>query len=262
MVKRFLLVAIVIVVACVLIGAPAVACAQAQDVTVTNAEAAALFRRGVVLGEQHRWGEAYELFRRSEALVHRPTTLFNIAYALFRLGRFAQAVARFDEYLGLREAPEARRADATRLRAEAAALLAEVTLELRPADARVYVDGAETPGVGTERSLRLDPGGHRLVVRAEGFEERSVTLQVAAGERSQRTVQLVSLLATSTTTIPIGGGERDDASIVTQPVFWVTVIGSVLLVVGGIALGVALTAEDVPPPYGGSSGVVFEALSF
>ncbi len=261
MVSRILLVA-ALVLAARAIAAPAVASAQTQDATVTNAEAAALFRRGVVLGEQHRWGEAYDLFRRSEALVHRPTTLFNIAYALFRLGRFAQAVERFDEYLALPETTDARHADATRLRAEGAALLAEVTLELRPATVRVYVDGAESSGRGAERALRLDPGVHRLVVRADGFEEGAIALQVAAGERSQRTVHLVPLIAPVTPTPAISGGERDDASFVAQPVFWVTVVGSILLVAGGIALGVALTAEDAPPPYGGSSGVVFEALSF
>ena len=55
------------------------------------AEAQALFRRGLELGEENRWADALEHFRRSLARVARPSTLFNIGVALGRLGRYGEA---------------------------------------------------------------------------------------------------------------------------------------------------------------------------
>ena len=62
--------------------------ARAQDVppptdATAALEARTLFEDGVRMSRDERWAEALDRFRRSRALVPRPSTLFNIAlYAL------------------------------------------------------------------------------------------------------------------------------------------------------------------------------------
>ena len=62
-------------------------------------QARELFEQGIERTEEERWGEALEYFRRSDTLVSRPSTTFNIAVALLRLGRSGEAVDALDAYL-------------------------------------------------------------------------------------------------------------------------------------------------------------------
>lgn len=219
-----------------------------------TAEAEVLFQRGVALGEVERWLEAHELFRQSFAIVERPTTLFNMAYALFRAGRFHGAVARLDQLLSRPDVGD-RRHDAERLRAEAITLTAELALELAPPESTVEVDGAQQFESGSHRTLPVDPGLHRVVVRAPGHAERQFDLTLAPGERAVRSVDLLPLVA------PMFVESEAPRSVVDEPVFWVLLVGGVLVVAGGVTVG-AVVASQATPPYGGSAGVVIEALRF
>src|SRR5687768_2935276 len=114
------------------------AAAQETPLDTSQAEAQALFRRGVELGEHERWAEALENFRRSRDLAERPNTVFNIGFALSRLGGFLQAIEAFDRYLALTEGEATeRRSEAIRLRGQALASLGEISLHVGPPDARV-----------------------------------------------------------------------------------------------------------------------------
>src|SRR5690606_9362564 len=99
--------------------------------------------------------------------------VFNIGFALVRLGRFTEAIEALDRYLVMTEGETSeRREEAARLRGESVASVAEIELEVSPPDARVLVDGepldAET---GSPRTLRLDPGRHTVRASAEGHDE-------------------------------------------------------------------------------------------
>ncbi|MDQ3037753.1 MAG: tetratricopeptide repeat protein [Myxococcota bacterium] len=232
---------------------------RAQDAS-GSAEAQALFRRGVELGEQDRWAEALEDFRRSRALAERPNTVFNIGFALYRLGRYSQAIDVFEEYLALTEGETSERRDeVVRLRGEAIASLAEIELEVVPPDARVLVDGE--PAVvasGSPRTLRLDPGRHVLRGTAPGYEEGVLSTSVLAGEHGGRTLALTPRGA-----IPPGGEGRPPAggSVLEEPLFWV--IAGVLVVGAGVGIGVGVAvSSEGAPLYGGSTGVVIDALRF
>ena len=223
----------------------------------SQAEAQALFRRGVELGEQDRWAEALEHFRRSRAIAARPNTVFNIAYANHRLSRFREAIPGFDEYLALTEGETSdRRDEAMRLRGEAVASLAEIRLALEPADARLLVDGDAHEGTGAVRVITLDPGRHTLRATSAGHDEGTLTLSVLAGERGERRMVLVPTASEAPPPPPPGGNVFDD------PVFWV-VVGAVVVATGvalGVGLGVASSGEQ--DRYGGSTGVVLDALRF
>lgn len=235
---------------------PAIARAQDAPLDATRAEALALFRRGIELGEQDRWAEALEHFRRSRELAERPNTVFNIGFALHRLGRFTEAVEAFDGYLALTEGETSeRREEAARLRGESVASVAEVELELSPPDARVFVDGEPLEGAsGSRRTLVLDPGRHTVRATADGHEEGALTISVLAGERGARSLALAPLEAALDPSSP------DGAAVLEDPIFWV--ITGIVVVGAGVAIGAGVVASQSSELYGGSSGVVLYGLRF
>lgn len=164
------------------------------DTPATEAEATAraLFDEGVALSDQERWGEAVERFRRSWALRERPSTAFNLAVALLRLGRPSEGLGALDDYLRTSD-PEAeaeRRAEARALLETALGQISHVTLTVTPTMASVRVDGVPVGGEGVMRELRLDPGPHAVLVEAEGYEPEAFSLSVLGGERIARPVSL------------------------------------------------------------------------
>jgi hypothetical protein len=156
-------------------------------------EARELFRRGVALSRQERWGEALEYFRRSRALVERPSTTFNIALALLRLGRPTEGRATLQEYIAQSEGnprEAARRQQAGELLSLAMSTIAELTLALSPIDAEVRVDGVLREGAGETRVISLDPGSHSLRVTHDGYIAETLDLSVLDGERVSREIAL------------------------------------------------------------------------
>lgn len=238
--------------------APSSAEAETSEVADASAEARDLFRRGLALGEENRWADALEHFRRSDRLVSRASTRFNIGVALGRLGRFVEAIETWDALLAEHgDLPEASRAEAIRLRSEAVASLGEVTLSLEPPDAALFVDGlARATDAGAVRVVPLDPGRHVLRATRDAHEEATLEVSVVAGERVAHTLRL---RPTPTAIPPLDAGladttTRHDAGLLDDPIFWV-LAGTIVVVIGaGIGLGVGLSEST--PPYGGSRGVI------
>lgn len=235
----------------------AATCGTALAQEPASAEAAALFGRGVALGEEDRWAEAHEQFRRSLALVERPATRFNLAYAAFRMGHFVDAIADFDRYGDV--GPRA--ADAVRLRAEAATFVAEVEISVEPADARLVVDGRAIEGSGARRTIALDPGAHHVLALAEGHAEAELDLVLAAGERSSRSITLAREEALVVAP-PLAPPSPTPTDVTTEPLFWVALVGGVLVVGGAVTAGVIVGTSGTAAPDGGNTGVVLEALRF
>jgi tetratricopeptide (TPR) repeat protein len=224
------------------------------------AAAQSLFRRGVELGEAERWSEALEHFRRSREIAERPNTVFNIAYALVHLGRFGQAIRAFDEYLAItRGEVSERRNEAIRLRAQARTHLAQIEIEVSPADAQLFVDGeAVAEQSGSLRTIELDPGRHVVRAAAPAHDDGLVMVSVLPGERGHRQIALVpeaSFAASASV------DEHDGRDLIEEPLFWV--IAGVAVVGAGVGIGVGVAAATASGTgSGGSTGVVLEALSF
>ncbi len=157
---------------CVLAALPALG--HAQDGPEERARA--LFEEGMAHAAQERWVPALEAFRRSIELAEVPVTLFNIGSVLMRLGRMQEAVATFERYLALTDDPR-ERAEAQALIEQARGAVRSLRLTVSPPDARVAVDGIHIPGNGTERVIPVDPGTHRLSVRASGFDRSELTIE-------------------------------------------------------------------------------------
>ncbi len=218
-----------------------------------SAEAQELFRRGLSLGEENRWAEALEHFRRSLSRVPRPSTLYNIGVALGRLGRFVEAIEAFDQlFQGTEPLPDAVRVEAERLRSEAVASLGELALTIDPPSAALFVDGVSRAGDGATRTLPLDPGRHVLRATAPEHEEGVVEVSVVAGEHATRRLVLASLLLDPPPPVA-------STSLFDEPAFWI-VSGAIVVVLGvGIGVGVGVATSGPSPQYGGSTGVVLLA---
>ncbi|HJL02487.1 MAG TPA: PEGA domain-containing protein [Polyangiaceae bacterium LLY-WYZ-15_(1-7)] len=155
------------------------------------AEARALFERGRELAEARRFAEATESFEASLERVDRPSTRFNLAVCQFALGRMVEAIdalERFQAAVSPEADPEGW-AEADRMLAHARAQVAELTLELEPAEASVRVDGTALEGEAV-RTRRLNPGVHVLRVTAPGHAPWLDEVTLAPGEARRRGVQL------------------------------------------------------------------------
>lgn len=166
---------------------PSVALAQSR---ADEQQARTLFEQGVQLSSQERWAEALEAFRASRAIVNRPSTVYNIATSLQRMGRIRDAIETLEEYLGLTVSDPAERAEAEQLRGTLHSMLARVTISISPETAELSVDGRADAGIGADRDLILDPGDHVIVATASGHRARTIEVTLAAGARETRQVAL------------------------------------------------------------------------
>lgn len=159
----------------------------------TDAEAKRLFLRGLELADRGVWAEALDAFRGSLALAVRPSTVFNVGNALYRLGRTREAIESFRRYLEVSDprADRKMRERTEELLKVSLAALVSFELTLSPEDALVKVNGAPEPGSGKSRLIVLDAGKHRVEVAAEGWVSESFDVSAGAGEKVARTVALV-----------------------------------------------------------------------
>lgn len=187
--------------------------------------ARALFEQGVALSSQERWAEALEAFEQSRAIVERPSTVFNIATALQRLGRAREAIAAAEVYLTLahprRDAEQI--AGARMLIDVLRSTLATVELRVVPAEAEIEIDGRTEPGEGTERSLTLDPGEHHIVVSAPGYAPHREDVDLRSSERRALSVALerprsvIAVRSTVASAIVLVDGRAAEGSVELAP---------------------------------------------
>lgn len=183
----------------VVLAAPNVASAQARTGAAQraqDAEARALFEEGRVHAEAEQWIEALDAFRRSRAVAERPTTIFNIATTLIRLGRAQEALATITELERVADPRQHARilTDAAEIRRQAEASLRHVTLVVTPADATVEVDGQIIGGDGAERTMVLDPGSHAVVISADGHDTERFSLEPGTDRREVTLGQIDAML--------------------------------------------------------------------
>jgi hypothetical protein len=249
--------------------AAAIFAAPASAQTDPALEARAEFERGVGLTREERWAEALEAFRRSRSLVERPSTVYNIATTLQRLGRIRDAVDAIDEYLAIadpaRDAEQ--RAQAERLREVLMGSIAAIAIEVAHDDAEISLDGRVVPGTGRERVVRVDPGEHVLTISAPRRRTERIEIALGAGAREERSVTLAQDGPDGPIAPPVAEPDPTDAptgrSIAEEPALWI-VIGSVVLVGAGVAIGVGVAtgSQGTAAPYLGTASFQIEALRF
>lgn len=230
-----------------------------QDTAGDTQRARSLFEEGLALAESQRWAEALSAFRRSAELVPRASTSFNIANALYRLDRPADALVELDRHGAM---PEVQR-DYAALRREAAlrelvkTAVAEVRLAITPSAAEAFVDGRLSKATGFERLLHLNPGTHSIRITHDGYVATLRELHVERGSRGALTIALRphtppssgSLAIIPPTSSAPEAATDDRKPFVKRPGFWV-MIGAIAVVGIGAGVAVALTRKDDAPQCG------------
>ena len=134
------------------------------------------------------WVEARTLFERAHQMQPSARTLRAIGLASFEEKRYVAALTALREALQMPVKPltakQRREVEDAIRRAEP--FVVQYTLELTPEGAQVQVDGAA--GVVIDGKLQLDPGGHELVISAEGYE--AVQRRMVAESRADATLRV------------------------------------------------------------------------
>lgn len=154
-----------------------------------------LFDQGIELSQSERWGEALEYFRRARAIAERPSIVFNIGVALYRLGRVQEATQAFRDYL--EQAPDTRaeqgrREEANRLIEEMRNSVARLRLTLAPPYADLRVDDREVDAEAQDGvvELTLDPGEHSIAVAAPGYITDRLVVSLLPGATVDQRITL------------------------------------------------------------------------
>jgi hypothetical protein len=235
---------------------PSLPRASAQTDAVQQRELARrLFNEGVALAEAERWAQALTAFRRSADLVARPSTLYNIANALYRLDRPVEGLQELDRYQAMPEVlsnlrDRERGVDLRNLLERA---VGHLRLTITPASAEVFIDGKLCAETGLERDVLLDPGSHSIRVTHRGYETNSREIEVERGGQHAEAIALTprrraeprasalprpassSIDPYPTSSPSAEPAQKDSKRFVKRPGFWV-MIGSIAAV--GIGAGV------------------------
>jgi tetratricopeptide (TPR) repeat protein len=151
---------------------------------VERADAA--FEEGRELFDQGRFREACEKFELSMQLDPSPGTLLNLGNCYEPQGDLVRALALFEQaFADAQRSNDPRRkelwTDAARERiANLSRRVPQLSVRGVPADAQVAIDGTSQRPSGV---LRINPGRHRIEVRAPGKQAFTQDFDIASGQR-------------------------------------------------------------------------------
>lgn len=232
--------------------------ASAEPTPQDRETARTLMVRGDKALEEGRPGDALEAFEAARALVDVPTTAVGVAKARAELGQLVEArdlalsIARSEAEPDEPDAFKQARLEAASLAKALAPRIATLEIAVSgPADPRsieIVIDGEALPSQPLPAVRRLNPGEHRVVVRATGHApiEQAIKLAEGATER----VSLALLPAASAAAgpepevAPTGGASTDDDGL--SPLVFIGFgLGAVGVTAGAItgALSLSRTSD-------------------
>jgi tetratricopeptide (TPR) repeat protein len=158
-----------------LIAAPAAAASPKA-----KAEARRHFDAGVAHAKAGEYRDALTEFTRAYDLAPSPTALYNIATAQAELGQMVEAIDSFHRYLGERSetVPAERRAQVLQRIAELESRTGTITVHASPETAKVYLDGQLIEAAAAAKGVRVNPGPHRVLAAADGYDDAKREIDV------------------------------------------------------------------------------------
>jgi hypothetical protein len=229
--------ALAVLCAAALTAPPAAAQAPQRD----RAGAEALFEAGRELMEKGQFKAACQKFEASQRADPAVGTVLNLANCYEKTGRLASAWERFQDAAQQLPPGDDRLPVATSRAAALKPRLPRLELTLDPEapnGTQVLRDDVVMAPGALGVALPIDPGSHRIVVKAPGHEDAEVQIDLAEGKLVKRRLSLGAISATAPT-------PEAPAAPASQEVSWWTgqrtagvVTGSVGVV--GLAVGLGL----------------------
>lgn len=145
-------------------------------------QARAHYQQGVAYSERGELDLALQAFERAYSAVPRPAVLFNIGQLQYSLGKLVAAKETLERYLrevGAKTTSETI-VQASRTLEQCYRRLGKLTLNLKPANARVYLDGV--PLEGTPVAMTVPVGAHAIVAMHDGYQPALSTFEVGGGK--------------------------------------------------------------------------------
>jgi tetratricopeptide (TPR) repeat protein len=216
-------------------------------------EARLAFQEGLELLRLDQWASAEMKFRRSLALVPRQSTLYNLAFVLFKEGRPRKSLETLDRVRLLAVTDNARDPRYTEyaeaLRPHVLAQVATLQLVVHPPDASVWVDGELAPQTGPQRTVPVDPGVHHVEASARGFIATRQDLVARAGAEIERRIALAPELRETASAVVLPSTALPERprgrSFLGSAGPWLTIgVGGALLVSGVVTGILAKRADD------------------
>lgn len=234
-------------VCCVSAGLAHTGTALGQATTESSAdqEYERAIRSAVEAFEQQRYALARSSFERAHALEPSARTFRGLGIAATAQHRYDEALRELEAALTDARSPltPEQHQEVTELVSWIRNGLGVVQLKLDPDAARARVDGYE---VAT--TAHLDPGEHKLEVRADGYKLFSDTFTLAEAERLTLRVALVPVAPEPAPRLQLSAAEQpvESPRIYERWWFW-TAIG--VAVAGGVVATLVLTSDPGERPY-------------
>ena len=223
------------------------AAAPKDPAVVERADAA--FEEGRELFDQGRFREACEKFELSMQLDPSPGTLLNLGNCYEPQGDLVRALALFEQaFADAQRSNDPRRkelwTDASRERiANLSRRVPQLSVRGAPSDAEVSIDGNGQRPSGV---LRINPGRHRIEVRAPGKQPFTQEFDIASGQRLAINVPPLEAEAGPAPPPPAAPAEpappRDTSTATYGP--WPYVLGGTGAVLLGTSLVTGLMANS------------------
>jgi hypothetical protein len=139
---------------------------------------------------------AYTAFEKANTLVPSPHAEYWIAKTLDLQGKTPEAIRAYETFLANPEAANAGEDKLSESRARLdelkLTLVAIIELTTVPAGATVTLDGQPQPSAAP-LVLKLEPGLHRLMVSAPGYEPKELDIDAKAGTKQTQAVELAPI---------------------------------------------------------------------
>jgi len=252
-----------------------VAVAQPADPKDNKVDAQSLMQSGVKLLEAKDYLGALAVFKTAYERFPSTKILLNIGTALKYLDRDADAANAWQRYIDANDSDPKRRAELGKLVEKIDKTSGRYEITPTPSDATVAIDDEDWLHVVRGKVWRVAPGRHSITVKADGYESKTKSVEVKAGESIALEIQLSAIPKQAPAVITVVEPQN---RIVAAPVnegprsrFGAIVLGHFDIPHGGAAL-VGVTADVIDrvearatailgPKVGAYAGATFSFLT-
>jgi tetratricopeptide (TPR) repeat protein len=194
-------------------------------------EASTRFKRGLQLFDEGDYTLALVEFERAYQLAPNYRALYNIGLVDVQLGRYADAVRTFEQYLhdGGDGVSASRKAEVATTLGELKLRTATVDIAINAPNAEVSLDGKPIEAARLRGPMLIDAGEHTLRATAQGFQPAYRTMTLAGADHVSVRLQLIP--------VPVAHEAPAERG---RTLFWPGFVATGALAAGAIVSGVIM----------------------